>query len=35
IHGALHLLGYNHEEILEEKIMFSKTEKILNKVISE
>ena len=32
IHGALHLLGYNHEGILEEKIMFSKTDEILKKV---
>ncbi|NCG34960.1 MAG: rRNA maturation RNase YbeY [Dehalococcoidales bacterium] len=30
IHGTLHLLGYNHEEINEEKIMFSKTDKILS-----
>ena len=35
IHGALHLLGYNHEDILEEKIMFSKTSKILNSIILE
>ena len=30
VHGTLHLLGYNHEEIYEEKIMFSKTDKILD-----
>jgi|TARA_B110000263_G_scaffold54024_2_gene45413 probable rRNA maturation factor len=30
VHGTLHLLGYNHEEINEEKIMFSKTDKILS-----
>jgi len=35
IHGALHLLGYNHEDILEEKIMFSKTDEILKKVFSK
>lgn len=35
IHGALHLLGYNHEDILEEKIMFSKTSKILKSIILE
>ena len=29
IHGTLHLLGYNHEKKNEEKIMFSKTEKII------
>ena len=33
IHGALHLLGYNHEDILEEKIMFSKTDEILKNII--
>ncbi len=35
IHGALHLLGYNHEDILEEKIMFSKTDEILKSIILE
>ena len=35
IHGALHLLGYNHEDILEEKTMFSKTDEILKKIILE
>mgnify|MGYP000630758038 CR=1 FL=1 len=32
IHGALHLLGYNHEDILEEKTMFSKTDEILKRL---
>ncbi len=35
VHGALHLLGYNHEDILEEKIMFSKTDEILKSIILE
>lgn len=30
IHGLLHLLGYDHMEEDEEKIMFSKQEEILN-----
>ena len=30
VHGFLHLLGYNHEEKEEEKIMFEKQEEILN-----
>ena len=30
IHGLLHLLGYDHMEKEEEKIMFSKQEDILN-----
>lgn len=30
IHGFLHLLGYDHMESEEEKIMFSKQEEILN-----
>lgn len=30
IHGFLHLLGYDHMESDEEKIMFSKQEEILN-----
>lgn len=31
IHGLLHLLGYDHMEKEEEKIMFQKQEDILNK----
>jgi len=31
IHGFLHLLGYNHEEKEEEKIMFAKQEEVLNR----
>lgn len=31
-HGLLHLLGYDHETIEEETIMFGKQEKILEKV---
>ena len=30
VHGLLHLLGYDHMEKQEEKIMFSKQELILN-----
>ena len=30
VHGFLHLLGYDHMEKEEEKIMFSKQEEILN-----
>ena len=30
VHGFLHLLGYDHMELEEEKVMFSKQELILN-----
>ena len=30
IHGILHLLGYDHMEASEEKIMFELQERILN-----
>lgn len=30
IHGFLHLLGYDHMEATDEKIMFAKQEEILN-----
>lgn len=30
IHGFLHLLGYDHMETTDEKIMFAKQEEILN-----
>ncbi|MDQ0254359.1 putative rRNA maturation factor [Evansella vedderi] len=31
VHGFLHLLGYDHDSVENEKIMFSKQEGILNK----
>lgn len=30
VHGLLHLLGYDHENIEDEKIMFERQEKILD-----
>lgn len=30
VHGILHLLGYDHMKLEEEKIMFSRQEEILN-----
>ena len=32
IHGVLHLLGYDHAEVAEEKVMFGKTDVILAKI---
>ena len=32
IHGFLHLIGYDHEKIKDERIMFSLQDKILNKL---
>ena len=32
VHGMLHLLGYDHMEAEEEKIMFEKQDKILEKL---
>lgn len=34
IHGILHLKGYDHAEIEEEKIMWKKQEQILQEVLS-
>ncbi|MDA1278888.1 MAG: rRNA maturation RNase YbeY [Chloroflexi bacterium] len=33
IHGVLHLLGYDHADLDEEKVMFGKTDQILTVVI--
>jgi len=30
VHGVLHLLGYDHEEILDEEVMFKLQEDFLN-----
>ncbi len=35
IHGVLHLLGYDHAEPDEERIMFSKTDAVLERVFRE
>jgi probable rRNA maturation factor len=35
IHGVLHLLGYDHAEVGEEKVMFGKTDVVLAKIFSE
>ena len=32
IHGVLHLLGYDHTEVGEEKVMFGKTDVVLAKI---
>lgn len=32
IHGVLHLLGYDHAEVDEEKVMFGKTDVVLAKI---
>lgn len=32
VHGVLHLLGYDHMELEEEKIMFKKQDEILNEL---
>ena len=32
IHGVLHLLGYDHAEVDEEKVMFDKTDAVLAKI---
>jgi probable rRNA maturation factor len=35
IHGVLHLLGYDHADSEEERVMFGKTDRILERVVSE
>jgi len=35
IHGVLHLLGYDHAELDEEKIMFGKTDVVLARIFVE
>ena len=35
IHGVLHLLGYDHAELDEEKVMFGKTDVVLARVFGE
>jgi len=35
IHGVLHLLGYDHAELDEEKVMFSKTDVVLARIFGE
>ena len=35
IHGVFHLLGYDHAELDEEKVMFGKTDVVLAKIFGE
>ena len=35
IHGVLHLLGYDHAELDEEKVMFGKTDVVLDSIFGE
>jgi probable rRNA maturation factor len=35
IHGVLHLLGYDHAELDEEKVMFAKTDVVLARIFGE
>ncbi len=35
VHGVLHLLGYDHAELDEEKVMFSKTDEVLYEIFGE
>jgi probable rRNA maturation factor len=35
IHGVLHLLGYDHAEVEEEKVMFGKTDVVLADIFGE
>jgi probable rRNA maturation factor len=35
IHGVLHLLGYDHAELDEEKVMFGKTDVVLSRILWE
>ena len=31
VHGMLHLLGYDHREVEDEKVMFAKQEEVLSR----
>ncbi|MEK9152468.1 MAG: rRNA maturation RNase YbeY, partial [Patescibacteria group bacterium] len=33
VHGTLHLLGYDHEKVRDEKVMFGIQDKVLRKVL--
>ena len=35
IHGVLHLLGYDHAELDEEKVMFGKTDVVLAEIFGD
>ena len=34
IHGTLHLLGYDHAELDDERVMFGKTDDALDEVFA-
>jgi rRNA maturation RNase YbeY len=35
IHGVLHLLGYDHDELEQQKIMIAKEKEILDRLTME